>query len=49
MSWNELKKGVEILDFNFKNMPARIAQTGDWFKPVLESGIDMEMALENLE
>ncbi|SRX54306.1 DNA ligase D [Aequorivita sp. CIP111184] len=48
LSWKEVKPGLEILDFTIKNMPERIALTGDWFKPVLKKGIDMEKAIEAL-
>jgi bifunctional non-homologous end joining protein LigD len=48
LSWKEVKPGLEILDFTIKTMPERIALMGDWFKPVLEKGIDMEKAIDNL-
>lgn len=48
LSWNEVKSGLQLLDFTIKTMPARIEQTGDWFKPVLGKGIDMEAAIDNL-
>jgi bifunctional non-homologous end joining protein LigD len=48
LSWKEVKPGLEILNFTIKNMPQRIAQTGDWFKPILEKGIDMENAIDTL-
>ncbi len=49
LSWKEVKPGLNILDFTIKNMPQRLEQTGDWFKPVLEKGIDMDKVLENLQ
>lgn len=48
LSWKEVKPGLEILDFTIKTMPERIALMGDWFKPVLEKGINMENAIDNL-
>src|SRR5690606_11074184 len=48
LSWKEVKPGLEILNFTIKNMPERIEMTGDWFKPVLEKGIDMEGAIDLL-
>lgn len=48
LSWKEVKPGLEILDFTIKTMPERMALMGDWFKPVLEKGIDMEKAIDNL-
>ncbi|CAM3272594.1 DNA ligase D [Aequorivita lipolytica] len=48
LSWKEVRPGLQILDFTIKNMPERIQQTGDWFKPVLGKGIDMEAAIDEL-
>lgn len=36
VSWDELKRGVEIEDFRIDNMPERVRQCGDLFKPLLE-------------
>jgi len=46
--WEEVKKGLKMLDFTIKNVPARLKETGDLFKPVLGKGIDMEKALKKL-
>ncbi|MBT8296317.1 MAG: DNA ligase D, partial [Gramella sp.] len=48
LDWEELKPGLEIEDFNIKNMPARLLEKGDLFRGVLEEGIDMEAALHLL-
>jgi bifunctional non-homologous end joining protein LigD len=47
--WEEVKTGLQITDFTISNMPNRIAEKGDLFKPILEEGINMETALENLD
>ncbi len=48
LTWSEVKKGLRVSDFNLQNMPERIKDTKDLFKPVLEKGIDMQKTLENL-
>jgi bifunctional non-homologous end joining protein LigD len=48
LHWEEVKKGLTTLDFTIKNMPARLKETGDLFKPVLGKGINMEKALKKL-
>ena len=48
LHWEEVKKGLKMLDFTIKNVPARLKETGDLFKPVLGKGIDMEKALKKL-
>ncbi|MBS1662386.1 MAG: DNA ligase D [Bacteroidetes bacterium] len=48
LDWTEVKKGLTPQDFNIKNIPARLKETGDLFKPVLGKGIDMEKALKKL-
>ena len=47
--WEEVKPGLQILDFTIKNIPARLEKLGDLFSPVLQKGIDMEKAIGNLE
>lgn len=42
LHWDEVKKGLKILDFNINNAMARIREVGDIFKPVLGKGIDLE-------
>jgi bifunctional non-homologous end joining protein LigD len=46
--WEEVKKGLTTQLFTMKNMPARVKEMGDLFKPVLGKGIDMEKALKKL-
>lgn len=41
LHWDEVKKGLKIIDFNINNALARIRETGDIFKPVLGKGIDL--------
>jgi bifunctional non-homologous end joining protein LigD len=36
VTWNEVKKDIQIEDFRMDNMPRRIARVGDLFKPLLE-------------
>ncbi|HXB08058.1 MAG TPA: DNA ligase D [Puia sp.] len=48
LHWEEVKKGLTTKDFTIKNMPARLREMGDLFKPVLAKGIDMEKALKKL-
>ena len=48
LHWEEVKKGLATLDFTIKNMPARLKEVGDLFKPVLGKGISMEKALKKL-
>jgi bifunctional non-homologous end joining protein LigD len=35
VTWTEIEKGVEIADFRIDNVPARIRQLGDLWKPLL--------------
>ncbi|WGF92021.1 DNA ligase D [Aequorivita marisscotiae] len=46
--WSELTSGLSILDFTIKTMPERIKKMGDIFSPVLQTGISMEAAIDNL-
>jgi bifunctional non-homologous end joining protein LigD len=48
LHWEEVKKGLAIQDFTIRNMPARLKEVGDLFKPVLGKGINMEKALKRL-
>jgi bifunctional non-homologous end joining protein LigD len=48
LHWDEVKKGLTTQLFTMKNMPARVKEMGDLFKPVLGKGIDMEKALKKL-
>jgi bifunctional non-homologous end joining protein LigD len=37
VTWEEVERGIEINDFRLENMPARIKQVGDLWKPLLAS------------
>jgi bifunctional non-homologous end joining protein LigD len=45
--WDEVKKGLKMTDFHIFNVPERVKDIGDIFKPVLGKGIDMDKALSN--
>jgi bifunctional non-homologous end joining protein LigD len=49
LHWDEVKKGLQIKDFNLKNAMARIKEQGDIFTGVLAEGIDMEKISKNVE
>jgi bifunctional non-homologous end joining protein LigD len=49
LDWSEVKKGLKLKDFTIKNVPARLAERGDLFKPVLGKGINMRKAIEDIE
>ncbi|HVA44994.1 MAG TPA: non-homologous end-joining DNA ligase [Pirellulales bacterium] len=36
VTWGEVERGVEIDDFDLRNMPDRVAKTGDLWKPMLD-------------
>lgn len=46
--WDEVKKGLQIADFDMYNIFDRLKETGDIFKPVLGKGIDLKKALEKM-
>lgn len=48
LEWNEIKKGLNPLDFTIFNMLDRLKKKGDLFKPLLGRGINMEKALNSL-
>jgi bifunctional non-homologous end joining protein LigD len=35
VTWREVEKGIRIEDFTIRNVPARLAKTGDLWKPLL--------------
>ena len=47
--WEEVKKGLKITDFTIRNVPKRIEQEGDIFRPVVGKGIDMMKAIKKFE
>jgi bifunctional non-homologous end joining protein LigD len=48
LHWEEVKKGLKIIDFHINNAIPRLKEHGDIFKPVLGKGINMEKALKKL-
>lgn len=48
LEWSEINSRMEISDFHIRNMVERVENVGDLFLPVLQKGIDMEEAMENL-
>jgi len=49
LSWDEVNPKLNPLDFNIKTIPERIKKVGDFFKPVLGPGINIEKSLKLLE
>jgi bifunctional non-homologous end joining protein LigD len=49
LHWEEVKKGLRILDFTIKNAIPRLKETGDLFEGVLGEGIVMETALKAMK
>ncbi|HMJ48534.1 MAG TPA: hypothetical protein VK498_14475, partial [Ferruginibacter sp.] len=48
LHWEEVKKGLKILDFTISNSLERIKKEGDIFKGVLGKGINLEKALKKV-
>ncbi|MBT1700206.1 DNA ligase D [Fulvivirgaceae bacterium PWU4] len=46
LHWDEVKKGLNILDFTIKNAMSRLKETGDLFEGVLGEGVNMKTALK---
>jgi bifunctional non-homologous end joining protein LigD len=49
LHWEEVKKGLKVLDFTIVNMMDRLKETGDLFKPVLGKGINLESKKKQME
>ncbi|HZF64766.1 MAG TPA: DNA ligase D, partial [Chitinophagaceae bacterium] len=49
LHWEEVKKGLKVLDFHMMNVPDRLKEQGDIFKQVLGKGINMEKAIKKME
>jgi bifunctional non-homologous end joining protein LigD len=47
--WEEVKKGIQMKDYNIFNAVARVREVGDIFKPVLGKGINIEKALKKVK
>ena len=48
LKWSEVKKGLQVADFNLKNVPKLMEKRKDTFNSVLKDGIDMAAAIEKL-
>jgi bifunctional non-homologous end joining protein LigD len=46
LSWDEVKPGLTIQHFNIHNAMDRLKETGDLFKGILGTGIDLEKTLK---
>jgi bifunctional non-homologous end joining protein LigD len=49
LEWEEVKKGLRVLDFTITNAVDRVRETGDLFKPVIGKAIDLAKALKKAE
>jgi bifunctional non-homologous end joining protein LigD len=49
LHWEEVKKGLQIKNFNLRNAVARLKEQGDIFKNVLGKGIDLEKAIKKMQ
>ncbi len=49
LTWEEVKRGVDPAKYTIKTLPARLAQKGDLFAPVLKKKQGLEQALKRLE
>ena len=46
--WEEVTKGLKIRDFHIRNAVARAREMGDFFKPVLGKGINLDKVLKKI-
>ncbi|TGU74744.1 DNA ligase D [Geomonas terrae] len=49
LKWEEVKPGLDPVQFTIRTMPGRLERMGDLFAGVLGPGIDLERCIENLE
>jgi bifunctional non-homologous end joining protein LigD len=49
LHWEEVRKGLKILDFTIFNAVPRLREQGDIFRPVLGKGIDLEKVAGRME
>jgi bifunctional non-homologous end joining protein LigD len=49
LHWEEVKKGLKMINFTMKNALARVKAEGDLFKPVLGKGIDLKKMLAKIK
>jgi bifunctional non-homologous end joining protein LigD len=47
--WEEVTKGLKIRDFHIRNAVARVREMGDFFKPVLGKGINLDKVLKKID
>jgi len=49
LKWDEVKKGLDPMDFTIKTIRQRVKEVGDLWKPVLGPGINLEQCLHALQ
>ncbi|MEO6489701.1 MAG: non-homologous end-joining DNA ligase, partial [Ferruginibacter sp.] len=49
LHWEEVRVGLNMMDFTIRNAIARVRESGDIFKPVLGKGINMKVAVGRLK
>ena len=49
LHWDEVKKGLDPMDFTIKNATRRLKRTGDLWKPVIGDGINLKTVLKHIE
>lgn len=49
LHWDEVRKGLQLKDFNIRNSVQRIKAEGDIFKPVLGKGVNIQKVLRQLQ
>jgi bifunctional non-homologous end joining protein LigD len=49
LRWKEVRRGLNPVSFNLKTIKRRVEETGDLWKPVLDSSVDLKDCLERLE
>jgi bifunctional non-homologous end joining protein LigD len=49
LHWDEVKKGLDPMDFTIKTAPDRLKREGDLWKPVLGKPINLAKILKNIE
>ncbi|HEX6209677.1 MAG TPA: DNA ligase D [Methylomirabilota bacterium] len=50
LTWDEVEDGVDRRDFTIQTLPARLAEVGDLWKPLLKhKGVDLRKAIETID
>lgn len=50
LTWDEVEEGVDRRDFTIETLPARLADVGDLWKPLLKhKGVDLRKALRQID